>query len=358
MLEKIAALEREFSRLGELMADPAVASDKDRYRECATRYAELQPLVETARELRRVEEELEQARKLAREEPDEEMRAMAREEAARLQERREDLQRRLQHLLIPPDPLDKKNVVLEVRAGTGGDEATLFAAELLRMYQRYAESRGWRFEIVDLSESEIGGVKEAIVNVSGDGVYSRLKFESGVHRVQRVPATESQGRIHTSAATVAVLPEAEEVEVSIDEEKELRVDSFSASGPGGQHVNRTASAVRLTHIPTGIVVQCQDEKSWHKNRAKAMRVLRARLLDLKRREQHEKEAAARRGQIGTGDRSQKIRTYNFPQGRVTDHRINLTLHRLEAVMNGDLDELIEALAASDRAERMRAQGTD
>ncbi len=248
---------------------------------------------------------------------------------------------------------DEKNVVLEVRAGTGGGEASLFAAELLRMYQRYAENHGWKFELIDLSESEVGGVKEAVVNISGRGVYSRLKFESGVHRVQRVPETEAQGRIHTSAATVAVLPEAEDVEVHIDEDKDIRLDSFSASGPGGQHVNKTQSAVRITHLPTGIVVQCQDEKSWHKNKAKALKVLRARVRDKMESEQHAKEAAARKSMVKSGDRSEKIRTYNFPQSRVTDHRIGYTVHQLDNLMLGDLDALIDALATAEQAERLK-----
>ena len=352
--KRLEQLEADFAALAGRMAAPEVAGDPKAYRELATRYSELEPLVETFREYRDCLEQLEQAEHLIRDESDGEMRELAKEEAATLEARGEVLRQSLQRLLLPRDPNDDKNVILEVRAGTGGDEATLFAAELVRMYERYAESKRWKFEVLETSESEIGGVKEAIVNISGKGVYSRLKFESGVHRVQRVPATETQGRVHTSAATVAILPEAEEVEIEIDE-KELRLDSFRSSGPGGQSVNKTTSAVRITHIPTGLVVQCQDEKSWHKNRAKALKVLRARLLDKQQAEQHAEEAAARRVQVGTGDRSEKIRTYNFPQNRVTDHRIKLTLHRLEAVMLGELDELIDALATADQAARLEAE---
>jgi len=354
ILRRLETIESDFSSLESRMADPAIAGDPSAYRELAARFAELQPIVDAARELRRVEQHLAGARELARDK-DEDVRGMAREELRALEARLVELEARIRKLLVPRDPDDEKNIVLEVRAGTGGDEASLFAAELLRMYQRYAERCGLRFELVDLSESEIGGVKEAIVNVSGKDAYARFKYESGVHRVQRVPETEAQGRIHTSAATVAVLPEAAEVDVQIDETKDLRIDTFCASGPGGQHVNKTASAVRLTHIPTGIVVQCQDEKSWHKNRAKALKVLRARVLDRIRAEQHEKEAATRRSMVKSGDRSEKIRTYNFPQNRVTDHRIGFTLHRLDGVMLGDLDEVIDALGAADEAERLKAE---
>jgi peptide chain release factor 1 len=355
LLEKLGHLEREFEELSAAMGTSEVASDQARYREAAKRYAELEPIVDALREARRVEKELGEAREMLRGEADEEMRQMARDELEGLEERYETLSRELQILLLPRDPNDEKSVILEVRAGTGGDEATLFAAELLRMYQRYAEARGWRFELLETSESEIGGLKEGIATITGEGAYSRLKYESGVHRVQRVPETESQGRIHTSAATVAILPEAEDVEIELDEDKELRIDSFASSGPGGQHVNRTMSAVRITHIPTNIVVQCQDQKSWHKNKAQALKVLRARLLDLEIQRQQQEEADTRRSQVGTGDRSQRIRTYNFPQKRVSDHRINLTLHSLDEIMEGQLDEILDQLVAAKQAEQLQAQ---
>jgi peptide chain release factor 1 len=280
-----------------------------------------------------------------------EMKAMAEEEFAQLKDRIPALEKRLQMLLLPKDVADNKNAILEVRAGTGGEEAGLFAANLFRMYQRYAESRNWKFELLSLNETGLGGYKEAIASVSGQGVFARLKFESGVHRVQRVPETESGGRIHTSAATVAVMPEAEEVDIKI-EDKDLRIDVFRASGPGGQSVNTTDSAVRITHLPTGIVVSQQDEKSQHKNKAKAMRVLRARLYDAERKRADDERAAARRDQVGSGDRSERIRTYNFPERRVTDHRINLTLHKLDGVLDGDLDEFIDALTADDQVRRL------
>ncbi len=355
MDERLGELEREFGEVADRMADPSVAGRAEAYKELATRYAELQPVVNAWRSLERVRKELGEAREVAAEKADAELAQLARTEAEALCAEQERLEKEITSLLLPRDPNDEKNVILEVRAGTGGNEATLFAAELFRMYERFAEANQWTFEVVDVSASDVGGIKEGIANISGKNVFARLKFESGVHRVQRVPATESQGRVHTSAATVAILPEAEDVEVEIDEGKDLRLDSFSASGPGGQHVNRTASAVRVTHIPTGIVVQCQDEKSWHKNKAKAMTVLRARLYDRLLSERQRDEVLARRGQIGTGDRSEKIRTYNYPQNRVTDHRIGLTLHRLEQIVEGELGELIDALAEADRSARLRAE---
>jgi peptide chain release factor 1 len=354
MLAKLESLARRFEEIERRLADPDVAGNPSRYQEYARSYAELRPLVEQFREYRKALRELEEARHLVAED-DAELAKMARQEVARLEERSGELERALRVLLIPKDPNDDKNVILEVRAGTGGDEATLFAREIVRMYARYAESRGWKADVISSSDSGAGGLKEAILEIQGKGAYSRLKHESGVHRVQRVPATEASGRIHTSAVTVAVLPEADEVEVKIDE-KDLRVDTFCSSGPGGQSVNTTYSAVRITHLPTGIVVQQQDEKSWHKNRAKALKVLRSRLYEQKLREQHEEIATERRDMIGSGDRSEKIRTYNFPQNRVSDHRINFTTHRLPEVLDGRLDDLIDPLVSHYQAEKLAETG--
>ncbi len=315
-------------------------------------YADLGPIVETIRLYQTARSEWRDLEgMIANPDDDAEVLAFAREELAALQERLPDLERELQRMLLPKDEADARNAILEVRAGTGGEEAALFAADLFRMYQRYAERHRWTIEVMDLHDTGIGGLKEMVANVSGRDVFARLKFESGVHRVQRIPETESGGRIHTSAATVAVLPEAEEVDVEIDD-KDLRIDVFRSSGPGGQSVNTTDSAVRITHLPTGIVVSQQDEKSQHKNRAKAMKILRARLFDAERARAAADRAAARKSQVGSGDRSERIRTYNFPQGRVTDHRINLTLYKLERVLDGELDELIDALIADDEATRL------
>ncbi|MCH7486872.1 MAG: peptide chain release factor 1 [Proteobacteria bacterium] len=340
-------------RYRELADALAGASESREIVRLSKEYAELTPVVEAISELRRAEAEARDLESLMAD-GDEDVREMAGQELREFKERVPRLEDELRLLLLPKDEADERNAILEVRAGTGGAEAALFAADLYRMYQRYAEVRGWKFEPMHTSEIGIGGFKEAIASVSGKGVFARLKFESGVHRVQRVPATESSGRIHTSAATVAVMPEAEEVDIQV-EEKDLRIDVFRASGPGGQSVNTTDSAVRITHIPTGIVVSQQDEKSQHKNRAKAMRVLRARLFEHERQLRDAERAAVRKSQVGSGDRSERIRTYNFPQGRVTDHRVNLTLYKLERVMDGELDELIDALISDHQASRLAEQ---
>ncbi|MBL6935947.1 MAG: peptide chain release factor 1 [Alphaproteobacteria bacterium] len=351
-LEKVLLRHRE---LGEMMSAQGAADDPAAFARLSKEYSDLTPVAEKIEVLKKARAEMADLEEMAADaEGDEEMRAMAKEEGAALKGRIPDLEQELQVLLLPKDAADEKNAIIEVRAGTGGEEAALFAANLFRMYQRYAENHGWKFEIMNLSETGIGGFKEAIASISGRGVFARLKFESGTHRVQRVPETESGGRIHTSAATVAVLPEAEEVDVTI-EDKDIRVDVYRASGPGGQSVNTTDSAVRITHIPTGIVAQCQDEKSQHKNRAQALKVLRARVYEAERQAAEDERADMRRSQVGSGDRSERIRTYNFPQGRVSDHRINLTLHKIEQIMEGEgLDEVIDALTAEDEAKRLAA----
>ncbi len=354
MLERLEEIVRRHEQLREEQADPVVAVDPKRSREVATKLAELEPIVVVYREYRRTSNELEGAREVLAEADDAEMKELAEAEVERLAGALEELEARLHLLLLPQDPNDSRNVILEIRAGTGGEEAALFAGELLRMYGRYAEANGWRMSLTDSSDTGRGGVKEAVAVIEGDGVFSRLKFESGVHRVQRVPATEASGRIHTSAATVAVLPEAEEVEVELDE-KDLRIDRFCSSGPGGQSVNTTYSAVRVTHVPTGIVVSCQDEKSQIQNKAKALRVLKARLREIEERERDRERAATRRSQVGTGDRSEKIRTYNFPQSRVTDHRIGLTVHRLQEILEGNLDHLLDPLITHFQTERLKEE---
>jgi peptide chain release factor 1 len=343
MQEKLDDARRRKAELEEVLADPQTLADSDAYQQVAKEHAEMTRLAEAADEHADLSGQLADNRELMDDE-DPEMAELAAQEVAQGESRLAELEQRIEMLLLPKDPNDEKNVILEVRAGTGGEEAALFAADLFRMYLRLTERQGWAVEMMSSHESANGGFKEVIALIKGGGAYSWLKYESGVHRVQRVPETESQGRIHTSAVTVAVLPEAEEVELEINPE-ELRLDVFRASGPGGQHVNKTESAVRLTHLPTGLVVSCQDEKSQHKNKAKAMKVLRARLKDRLEREQHAKEAAARRSQVGSGDRSERIRTYNFPQGRITDHRIGLTIYRLNDVLDGDLTELVPPLAS-------------
>jgi peptide chain release factor 1 len=347
-------LDRVISRYKELesLMSSSSPSLPDSFVKMSKEYAELGPLVEAISSLRQaVEEASELAALIADSETESEMKLLAEEEFSELRNKIPDLEKRLQVMLLPQDAADSKNAILEVRAGTGGEEAGLFAADLFRMYQRFSEGCNWKFEIMSLSETGVGGYKEAFASVSGSGVFARLKFESGVHRVQRVPSTESSGRIHTSAATVAVMPEAEEVDINI-EDKDLRIDVFRASGPGGQSVNTTDSAVRITHIPTGIVVSQQDEKSQHKNKAKAMRVLRSRIYEAERQKSEDERAQNRRAQVGTGDRSERIRTYNYPERRVTDHRVNITLHKLDSIMNGDLDEVINALTSDHEARRL------
>jgi peptide chain release factor 1 len=348
---RLDELERRLAQIEAEWADPAVAADPERGRQLGREQAQLAPVVEAYRELRRVRAELGSAERSRASETDADLRQLADELVAEDQRREGEVLEKLRVLLLPRDPADQKSVIIEIRAGTGGEEAALFAAELFRMYQRYAERHRWQSEILTANETGIGGLREVIFEVRGDGAYSRLKYEAGVHRVQRVPETESSGRIHTSTATVAVLPEADEVEVEIDD-KDLRIDVYRSQGPGGQSVNTTDSAVRITHLPTGLVVAIQDEKSQHKNRAKAMAVLRARLLELEQRKAHEAEAEARRSMVGSAERAEKIRTYNFPQDRVTDHRIGLDVHNLPGVLDGDLDRLLDELISIDQARRL------
>jgi peptide chain release factor 1 len=350
MFERLQGIEERYLQLEQALSDPQTIANPKEYQRLAKEHSELAPCVQTLRRYRHLSKQLEETKELL-DDSDQEIRELAREENRRLQADLEEGEQQLRELLTPRDPSDEKNVILEIRAGTGGDEAALFASDLARMYTRYAETMGWKMEVLNSHSTGIGGYKELILSLSGRGAYSRLKHESGVHRVQRVPTTEAQGRIHTSAVTVAVLPEAEEVEVHIDP-NELRIDVFRSSGPGGQSVNTTDSAVRITHLPTGLVVTCQDEKSQHKNKAKALKVLRARLKDMMVREQQNKLAQDRKSQVGTGDRSERIRTYNFPQNRVTDHRINLTLYRLSDVLEGELNSLIDPLITHFKSEAL------
>ncbi|MDH3544195.1 MAG: peptide chain release factor 1 [Desulfuromonadales bacterium] len=353
MLNKLEEVADRFREVEGLLSDPTVLNDQNRYRALTIEHSELIDVVKDYERCCRIREEIAGSQELLKD-PDAEVREMANAEVSELETELTELEEQLKLMLLPKDPNDQRNVVLEVRAGTGGDEAALFAGDLFRMYCRYADHQGWKVELLSTAESEAGGYKEVIALVSGKGVFSRFKYESGTHRVQRVPETEAQGRIHTSACTVAVMPEADDVEVDIDP-SDLRIDLYRASGAGGQHVNKTESAVRITHVPTGVVVACQDEKSQHKNKAKAMKVLKSRILDAMQAEQHAKMAADRKSQVGSGDRSERIRTYNFPQGRCTDHRVNLTLYKLEAIMQGDLDEVIDTLTTHAQAELMAGQ---
>ncbi len=354
MFARLDDIKERYKELETKLSDPDVIKDQKTYRQLAKEHSDIGEIVRTYDRYLRVQEEINENKQMLND-SDPEIRELAKDELESLEKESDQLQEKLKVLLLPKDPNDEKNILLEIRAGTGGDEAALFAADLFRMYSRYAEKKGWKVELLSAHETGIGGYKEVIALISGDKVYSRLKYESGTHRVQRVPETETQGRIHTSAVTVAVLPEADEVDVEINPQ-DLRIDVYRASGAGGQHVNKTESAVRITHIPTGLVVQCQDERSQHKNKAKAMKVLAARLYELKQQEQQKQLTEERRSMVGSGDRSERIRTYNFPQGRVTDHRIGLTLYKLEDIMQGEIDEIIEALGTHFQAKAL-AQST-
>jgi peptide chain release factor 1 len=352
MLQKLESLETKYNELNDLLSNSEVIADQSRYQKYAKAYADLTEIVSVYRDLRAAIQGIDDAKNMLREEPDDEFKAMLLAEIEDLEAKKNQLEQRVKILLLPTDPNDEKSVIMEIRAGTGGEEAALFGATLFRMYSRFAEEQGWKIDIMDSHFTELGGVKELIFVVEGQGAFSKLKYESGVHRVQRIPSTESGGRIHTSAATVAVLPETEAIELDIND-NDLKIDVYCSSGPGGQCVNTTQSAVRITHLPTGLVVTCQDEKSQHKNKAQALRVLRSRLKEVMETEKHNETAGTRKSQVGSGDRSERIRTYNFPQGRVSDHRINLTLYKLDQILGGQLGEIIGALMANDQAERLK-----
>ncbi|HOQ06954.1 MAG TPA: peptide chain release factor 1 [Clostridiales bacterium] len=357
MFDKLDAAENRYEELSMKLSDPRVIADQDEYRKLMKEFSGLEEIVLKYREYKKTKKDISDAKELLEESTDREFRELAQSELDDAKARLETIENELKQLLMPKDPNDNRNVIVEIRGGAGGEEAALFAADLFRMYTRYCERHQWRSEILDIHETEIGGIKEVIFSVEAKGAYSRLKYESGVHRVQRVPVTEAGGRIHTSTVTVAVLPEVDEVDVQIDP-NDLQIDTFRASGAGGQHVNRTDSAIRITHIPTGIVVTCQDERSQHKNRDKAMKILRSKLYEMAQQQQESEIAQARRSQVGTGERSERIRTYNFPQGRVSDHRIGLTLYKIDEIMDGDLDEIIEALITADQAQKLGSAASD
>lgn len=357
MFERLADIEKRYEDITERISCPEVVNDTEVYRSLMKEYKNLGPIVETYREYCKAKEELTEAAQILAQEKDSELREMAEIQQISAHEEMEKIGAQLKVLLLPQDPNDERSVIMEIRGGAGGDEAALFAGVLYRMYSMFAQTHGWKAEIINANETELGGYKEISFSLEGDGVYSKMKYESGVHRVQRIPETETQGRIHTSTVTVAVLPEAEEVELEINP-ADLQIDTYRASGAGGQHVNKTDSAIRITYLPTGLVVECQDERSQYKNKDKAMKVLRSRLFEQKQREQNDKIAAQRKSQVGSGDRSERIRTYNYPQGRVTDHRIGLSLYRIEAILNGDLDELLDAIRAYDQAEQLASAGEE
>ncbi|ABN53793.1 MAG TPA: peptide chain release factor 1 [Hungateiclostridium thermocellum] len=351
MFEKFQAAENRYDEINHRLSDPAVIANQDEYKKLMKEHAELEVLVTKYNEYKKLTKEIADAKEMLNEKLDKEFREMVETELKEAQEKLEVLKKEMKILLLPKDPNDERNVIVEIRGGAGGDEAALFAGDLFRMYTRYAERNGWKTEILDSNPTEIGGFKEVVFSIEGNGAYSRLKFESGVHRVQRVPVTEANGRVHTSTVTVAVLPEAEEIDVEINP-NDLRIDTYRASGAGGQHINKTDSAIRITHLPTGLVVCCQDQRSQHKNKEKAMKVLRSKLYEMAREQQHNEIAQERKSQVGTGDRSERIRTYNFPQGRVTDHRIGLTLYKIDDILDGDIDEIIDALITTDQASKL------